>query len=181
MIKKISAWLFAALGWKMVGEIPPHIKKYVLVAAPHTSNWDYLYGRLFFFAKGIPVRMLIKKELFFFPLGFFLKALGGIPVDRSKKTNLTYDLARIFEQYEHLAILFTPEGTRKYSPNWKKGFYYTAEAAHVPIVLGYIDYEKKIGGFGPVFEPTGNVDADLKTIKMFYKDKKGKYPEQGVI
>lgn len=106
--------------------------------------------------------------------------MGGIPVDRSKKSNLTYDLARIFQQYEHLAILFTPEGTRKYSPNWKKGFYYTAEAAHVPIVLGFIDYEKKIGGFGPIFEPSGNVDADLEKIKVFYKNKKGKYPEQGV-
>ncbi len=181
MKQYIASRIFSLLGWRLLGEVPPHIRKYVLVAAPHTSNWDYFYGRLYFFAKGIPVKILIKKELFFFPLGIFLKALGSIPVDRSQKNNLTHYLAGIFEQYDKLAMLFTPEGTRKYSPNWKKGFYYTALEAKVPIVLGYIDYKEKIGGIGPIFEPSGDADADIEKIKDFYRTKTGKYPEQGVL
>jgi 1-acyl-sn-glycerol-3-phosphate acyltransferase len=179
-MKTISRWIFHGLGWKTEGEIPKDIKKYVLVAAPHTSNWDFFYGRIYFYMHGIPLKFLIKKELFFFPLGIILKALGGIPVNRKKNENLSKKLAEDFKNSEQMALLVTPEGTRSYNPRWKKGFYYIAQEAKVPIILGYIDYEKKIGGIGPVFEPTGDVNKDIETIKAFYKDKKGKYPEKGV-
>lgn len=183
-MKSIKKWLagkiFTALGWKTEGEIPPNLKKYVIIAAPHTSNWDFFYGRLYFYMKDIPMKFLIKKELFFFPLNILLKTLGGIPVDRQKSSNLTLQLAHEFKKHDELALLITPEGTRKYNPHWKKGFYFIAKEAGIPIVLGYIDYEKKIGGIGPVFYPSGNAEKDIEEIRAFYFDKKGKYPENGV-
>ena len=172
--------MFHALGWKAVGEIPKEIKKYVIIAAPHTSNWDFFYARLFFIMKDIPLRFFIKQEWYFFPFNYLFKTLGGIPVNRSQKENLTKEVAKYFDNHQELAILIPPEGTRKYNPNWKKGFYYVAQNAKVPIVLGYIDYEKKIGGFGPVFYPTGDLDKDMLEIKSFYKGIKGRFPENGV-
>ena len=179
-MKHISKFIFHSLGWRTEGKVPPELKKYLIVAAPHTSNWDFFYGRLYFFMNDIPLKYLIKKELFFFPLGVFLKSLGGIPIDRSKKENMTKKIATVFNDFDRLALLVTPEGTRSYSPKWKKGFYYIAKEANVPIVLGYIDYKRKIGGIGPVFEPTGDIDKDIETIKNFYKDKSGRFPENGV-
>lgn len=180
MIKKIASFIFHSLGWKAKGEIPSHIKKYVIIAAPHTSNWDFLYTRLFFIMKDIPLKFFIKKEWYIFPFNYIFNALGGIPVNRKKKENLTEEVARIFDKHEELGILIPPEGTRKYNPKWKKGFYFVAQNAGVPIILGYIDYENKIGGLGPVFHPTGDVEKDIKSIKDFYRGIKGKYPENGV-
>lgn len=179
-MKFISKFIYRILGWKTEGSIPKGLKKYVIVAAPHTSNWDFFYGRLYFYMHNIPLKYFIKKELFFFPLGLLLKAMGGIPVNRKKKGNFTRIYANEFKKHKHLALLVTPEGTRGYSPNWKKGFYFIAKQASVPIVLGYIDYERKVGGIGPVIIPSGNYEKDLKMIKDFYRDKKGRFPENGV-
>ena len=176
----MASFIFHSLGWSAVGEVPPEIKKYIILAAPHTSNWDFFYGRLFFLMKGIPLKFFIKKEWYVFPFNILFKFLGGIPVDRSKKDNLTDQIATIFNQYDELAIMITPEGTRSYNPNWKKGFYYIAQKTKVPIILGYIDYGKKIGGFGHVVKLTDDVEKDIENIKAFYKDKKGKFPENGV-
>lgn len=106
--------------------------------------------------------------------------MGGVPVDRKKNNNLTDIAASYFDNSESLYLLFTPEGTRSYSPNWKKGFYYIAQKAQVPIYIGYVDYEKKIGGFHSLFQPTGDVDADIKEIKKILSQYKGKYPEKGI-
>ncbi len=180
MVKRFSSFIFHSLGWKAEGDIPPEIKKYIIIAAPHTSNWDFFYGRLFFFMKGIPLKFFIKKEWYFFPFNYLFKALGGIPVNRSKNQNLTDQIAKAFDDYEELAILVPPEGTRSYNPNWKKGFYYISKKANVPIIVGYIDYENKIGGLGPVFNITEDVEKDVETLKKFYRNIKGKYPEKGV-
>ena len=180
VIKKLASFTFHAFGWKAVGELPSNIRKYILVGAPHTSNWDFFYGMLFFLMKGIPLKYFIKKEWYFFPFNYLFKALGGVPVDRSTNKNLTDQMAEIFEKYDELAILITPEGTRSYNPDWKKGFYFIAQKTGAPIILGYIDYEKKVGGFGPVLKTTGDVDKDSELMKNFYKDKKGKFPEKGV-
>ncbi|MCB9335971.1 MAG: 1-acyl-sn-glycerol-3-phosphate acyltransferase [Flavobacteriales bacterium] len=179
-MSKIAAFLYKLFGWKTVGEIPKDLHKYVIIAAPHTSNWDFFFGRLYFYMKDIPVKFFIKKDWYFPPFSYLFDKMGGIPVNRSKSSNLTDEIADSIKNYDRIAILVTPEGTRKYSPNWKKGFYFIAQKANVPIVLGYLDYEKKIGGIGPVFYPTGDVDKDIETIKSFYKDKKGKFPENGV-
>jgi len=180
VIKILSSFIFHSLGWKTKGEVPSHIKKYIILAAPHTSNWDFFYGRLFFLMKGIPLKFFIKREWYVFPLNYLFKALGGIPVNRSKKENLTDEIADVFNLYNELALLIPAEGTRSYNPNWKKGFYYISRKANVPIILGYIDYENKIGGIGPVFHTTADVEKDITSIKAFYRGIKGKFPEKGV-
>ena len=180
MIKSIATFIYRSLGWKAEGEIPSEIKKYIILAAPHTSNWDFFYGRIFFLMKGIPLKFFIKKEGCFFPFNYLFKALGGIPINRGTSENLTNQIAEVFNHYDELAIMIPPEATRSYNPNWKKGFYYISQKANVPIILGYIDYENKIGGFGPVFHITDNVEKDIETIKEFYRGINGKFPENGV-
>ena len=180
MIKKLASFTFHSLGWKTKGEIPSEVKKYIIVAAPHTSNWDFFYGMLFFLMKGIPLRFFIKKEWYIFPFNYLFKSLGGIPVNRGKNQNLTDQIADVFNHYDELALLIPVEGTRSYNPNWKKGFYYISQKANVPIILGYIDYENKIGGIGPVFQTTNDVEKDIESMKSFYKGIKGKFPEKGV-
>jgi 1-acyl-sn-glycerol-3-phosphate acyltransferase len=178
--KLLSKAIFAVTGWKQVGSIPPESKKCVLVAAPHTSNWDFIYARAAFYLMEIPVRFTIKKESMKTVFGPLLKAMGALPVDRSKNNSLVQQMVDIFNQSDQLAIMITPEGTRKYQPRWRKGFYYTALEAKVPILLGYLDYAKKEAGIGPVFIPTGDVEGDIEKIKDFYRTIIPKYPDQGV-
>ena len=178
-MKKLVRFIFRVFGWK-IDEKGPEVPKAVIVIGPHTSNWDFIIGRLSFILYGLKGRYLVKKELFFPPLGWFLKGIGAIPVDRKQRSNLTDEAAKLFEKNESLYIVFSPEGTRTYNPNWKKGFYYIALKANVPIYICYIDYEKKIGGFHSLFYPTGDVDADILHIKSVLKNFKGRFPEQGI-
>ena len=155
--------------------------KCVVCIAPHTSNWDFFYGLLFKKAVGLNARFFMKKEWFRFPLGGIMRAVGGIPVDRSKKTDLTEQMAQTFSTHDKFCIGVTPEGTRKANPNWKKGFYYIALKANVPIVLAYIDYAKKEIGYGMQLMPTGNIDTDMQSIKDFYKGVTGKIPKNFAV
>lgn len=185
-MKFLALLVFKISGWKISGFYPKEIKKCVMIAAPHTSNWDLLYARAAFFIMGVPLRYTIKKEIMKFPLGNILKALGAIPIDRTKKgkvskRNSVVDaMVDLFDEREELVIMITPEGTRKYAPKWKTGFYHVALGAKVPILLGFLDYKNKVAGIGPTFYPTGNLDEDIEKIKDFYRPIKGKYPEQGV-
>lgn len=172
-------FIFWLAGWK-IDETGPKVPKAVIVVGPHTSNWDFIIGRLSFILYGLKGRYLVKKELFFPPLGWFLKWIGAIPVDRKQKSNLTEDVAKLFDKTDSLYIVFSPEGTRDYNPNWKKGFYYIAQNAKVPIYICYMDYEKKIGGFHSILEPTGDVDKDIEYIKSIMRQYKGRFPEKGV-
>ncbi len=190
LIVSIFRWfalqVFRILGWKFVGNIPQDIRKAVLVVAPHTSNWDGFYGLLFCFVKKLPIKFAIKKEAMFFPLGPLLQRMGAIAIDRAgkqkspTKKSMIHFMASMLQQQASLMLIIAPEGTRSYVKRWKRGFYYIALQAHVPLVLGYMDYQKKHIGFGPVVYPTGNFDEDIQQIQAFYKDKMGKYPEQGV-
>lgn len=177
MITRAFVLLFRLTGWKIVGEIPKTIRKAVVIAAPHTSNWDFVYALAIFRILKINVRYLAKNELNFFPLNILLKNTGAIFVDRSKKFKLTDQVVEKFKEAEELFITFPAEGTRKRVDKWKSGFYFTALKAGVPILPGYLDFEKRTGGFGPVLYPTGNTEADLSTLRQFYSDKKGKCPE----
>jgi 1-acyl-sn-glycerol-3-phosphate acyltransferase len=179
-MRKIALKIVELFGWKIDKTIPLNVNKCVVIMGPHTSNWDYILGKSAFSHYGIESRFLIKKELFRFPLGWLLKRLGGIPVDRTKSNNLTQSAVEIFNSHENMYMVFSPEGTRKYSPNWKRGFYHIAVAAKVPIYLCYADYERKIAGFHSLFVPTGDLDADIRAIKKIYSQYKGKYPEQGI-
>jgi len=178
--KFLSKIILKLFGWHVAGSIPREVKKCIMIAAPHTSNWDLLFARCAFYIMGIDLRFTIKKESMVGPLGSLLNSMGALPVDRSKNNSLVEAMVDIFNQNEKMVIMITPEGTRKYQPRWRKGFYYAAVGAKVPIVLGYLDYPKKEAGVGPVVYPTGDVEADIERIKAFYRTKKGKYPEQGI-
>lgn len=178
MLKFLSLLFLKIIGWKITGEMPVGLKKCILIAAPHTSGWDFLIGRAGFYSLGIrKIKFLIKQEMFKFPLGFFIKSMGAIPVDRSRNTNAINAISKMFAENENFLLMITPEGTRKYTTNWKKGFYYIAETAGVPIVLTFVDYAKKEGGIGPTLYPSGNYEEDFKIITDFYKSKTARYPE----
>ena len=179
-MKYIARLIFWIIGWKIDPNPPENIKKCVIAVGPHTSNWDFIIGRLAFFQYGVQGKFLIKKELFFFPLGIFLRSLGGIPVDRKRNSNMTDFAVNLFQNSESLYLVFTPEGTRKYNPNWKKGFYYIALKANVPIYVCYVDFATKTGGFHSLFHPTGNVDQDILEIKNRLSQFKGRFPENGI-
>lgn len=179
-MRKFASFLFRLFGWKIDPNAPADLKKCVIVVGPHTSNWDFIIGRLAFVMYGLKPKVLIKKELFFFPLGYLMRALGGIPVDRKKNNNLTEQAVKLFETHESMFMVFAPEGTRSYTPNLKKGFYYIAQKAKVPIYICYMDYEKKIGGFHSLFHPTGDMEKDLEYIKSVFGQYKGRFPENGI-
>lgn len=170
---------FKLLGWKLVGNIPDDVKKCVITVAPHTSMADFILGRLAYCYLDRNVRYLIKKELFDIPvLKSILLRLGGMPVDRSGRNNIVNQAAALFGKYDDLNIIIAPEGTRKLVRNWKKGFYYIAIKANVPIVLGFLDFKKKELGFGPTFYPTGNFEEDWKQMEVFYRGINAKHPER---
>lgn len=146
--------------------------------APHTSNWDFILGWLGYNILGLKSKYLIKKEAFFFPLGILVRKLGGIPVDRGKSNNIILTISEMFLEKENLILTVTPEGTRSLNHTWKKGFYTIALHAKVPLVLGFLDYKKKLGGLGPMFEVTGDFEKDMKFIESFYHDKVARYPEK---
>jgi len=176
-MRKFSKWLLNLLGWKTIGEVPAKHKKLLIIEAPHTSNWDYLWGMLAITSIGIKVNVIIKKEMFFWPVGPLLRKLGGIPLDRSGNLSKVDSLASLFREQETLNLAITPEGTRALSTKWKRGYYYIAEKAGVPILLTAIDYKEKAGIFGSVLYPSGNYRDDFKKIETFYKGKIAKYPE----
>ena len=175
----ISKIFLKILGWKIKGAMPAGLTKAVVIAAPHTSNWDFVIGRAGFHVLGIKkINFLIKKEIFFFPVGPLIKSWGAIPVDRGKNNNTVSMVEKMYKENETLLLLITPEGTRKYIEHWKKGFYHVAMSAKVPVILSYVDYKNKEGGVGPVLYPTGNYEEDMKFIKDFYKTKTAKFPDQ---
>lgn len=167
------------LGWKLVGSIPDDVKKCVIAVAPHTSIDDFILGRIAYCSVGRPVKFLIKKEFFKNPLlRPILIKLGGIPVDRSRSNNVVNQVANLFNNCDELNIIITPEGTRKLVHNWKRGFYYIALKANVPIVLGFLDFKKKELGFGPLIYPTGVFEEDWKIMEKFYRGINAKHPDR---
>ena len=179
-MRSIVRFLFWVFGWKIDKYVPSGVHKCVIVMGPHTSNWDFVLGKMAFMSYGVHAQFLIKKELFFFPFGFILKKMGGIPVDRKKNSNITEKAKMLFQDSQNLFLVFTPEGTRSYNPHWKKGFYYIALESEVPIYIAYVDYEKKIGGFHSRFDTTGNVDDDINELKRILSKFKGKVPGNGI-
>jgi 1-acyl-sn-glycerol-3-phosphate acyltransferase len=178
MKKKFARFILRLFGWKVVVILPPDSTKMVVMMAPHTSNWDFLVGYLGYMSIGLDSKYLVKKEAFIFPFAKILRAVGAIPVDRKASTNIVIQVGEMFKKYDSLYITITPEGTRSLNLNWKRGFYYIASNAHVPIAFGFLDYKNKIGGIGGWLTPTGNYDADLKKIEAFYSGKVAKYPEK---
>lgn len=175
-MKKICQWTLKLIGWKITGltDLP---KKCVICVAPHTSNWDLLLGLIVYKSMGRKAHFLIKKDWFFFPMNLIFKLLGGIPVDRSRKTSLTEQMVEIYSKETDFQLAITPEATRKLNSEWKKGFYFIAMAARVPIVVTAIDYKKKEVDFKKVITPSGDADADIEIIKSYYKGVTARHPE----
>ena len=176
MFARFSYWLLTTLGWEIHGGFP-EIKKYVVIAAPHTSNWDFPLGILVIKALKIDARWLGKHTIFRWPFGWLFRALGGTPVNRGKNLDLIRQMKEQFETSDSLIIALAPEGTRSKTDHWKTGFYYIARAAGVPIALGYLDFGKKQVGVSKSFYPGDDIDADFKLIRDYYQDKQGKNPE----
>lgn len=171
-------WLKLA-GWRVEGELPDHVPKCVFIAAPHTSNWDLPYTLMCGFALQLRLYWMGKRSIFRFPFGALMRWLGGIAVDRSKSTNLVAASAAALKAAPgRVQLVIPPEGTRGATRHWKTGFYFIALAAEVPIVLAYMDYERKVAGLGPLFTPSGDVERDLAHIKAFYAPFKGRNPTQ---
>ncbi|HEY5500006.1 MAG TPA: 1-acyl-sn-glycerol-3-phosphate acyltransferase [Bacteroidales bacterium] len=177
ILRKLAQIALKLLGWKCEA-LTPDFDKCVLLVAPHTSNWDFLMGKLGYAAIGRNANFVIKNEWMKGPLGFIFKILGGIGVDRSKASRFTDVIAEIYQTRDKFSLAITPEGTRKINPKWKKGFYHIALKAQVPIVLVVLDYKKKYMALFDVFYPTGDEHADIKAIQQKYKGATGKYPEQ---
>lgn len=165
------------LGWKTI-TIPLDFSKFILIGAHHTSNWDFVIGYLVMSAIGLKLKWVGKHTLFRWPFGGFMRWLGGIPVNRTLSTNFVEQVVRYFHQHQKFVIAMAPEGTRRYTEYWRSGFYYIALQAQVPIVMGFLDYQKKLGGLGAWFLPSGNKEADLQIIRDFFKDVHPKYPEK---
>lgn len=178
MKKRFFSWLFyKVFGWKTEITIP-FPEKYIMALAPHTSNWDFILGEAFCLAEGVRIGFLMKKEWFFWPLGPIFRALGGIPVERKKNTSMTDAIAESAKKAKEFRLCITPEGTRKAVEEWKKGFYYIAYKANIPILLISADYEKKHIRCTKMVCPTGDYDTEIKEIKAYYKGVKGKYPDK---
>jgi len=176
MKKTLSKAILKMLGWKLGSTEGAELPKCVICVAPHTSNWDFPIGKLFYTSIGCTASFLIKKEWFFFPFSLLFKALGGVPIDRTKRTSVTEQMVEEFNKRPVFQLAITPEGTRKRVDEWKKGFYFIALEAKVPILLAYIDYAEKIVGIKTVFYPTGDVDKDMKEIRSYYKGVQGRNP-----
>ena len=177
----ISTFILKILGWQVTNELPAE-KKYVLIVAPHTSNWDFLLGLLVKFSLKVKLNYLGKGALFKSPFGWFFRALGGIPVYRKQKLNMVDQMVAEFNQREHMILAMSPEGTRSYLDYWKSGFYHIAHKAGVPIAMGTLDFGNKLVKLGNAFMPSGNIQEDMKIIRKFFENIKGKKPEnQGPI
>lgn len=175
-------FLFKLAGWKVTHQLPKDILKCVIIAAPHTSNWDFIYAMGALKEMDINTRFTIKKEWFRFPFKGLMDKLGALPIDRTKNADGsrkgTVDaMIDLFNERKELLLLITPEGTRSPVSKWKTGFYHVALKAKVPIALGFIDYSKKECGIDKLIYPTGDYHADMKLIMDFYKNKIGKNPK----
>lgn len=181
MIKKLCRWILYKRGeWKTdVSVSLPD--KCIICLAPHTSNWDLIMGQLYMRAEGLHIGFLMKKEWFFWPLGYFWKSIGGIPVWRSCHTSLTDNLAQECRQRKYFRLCITPEGTRSYNPDWKKGFYFIALKAQIPILLYGLDYKLRLIQCTESFIPGGDVESDMRKIKVYFKKFQGLHPENFTI
>lgn len=182
MIRLLCAWIFKLTGWKASSDVPPEIKKCIIVGAPHTSNWDFWYCMATFKMYRLRIRFTIKKEWMRFPFSLLMRPLGGIGIDRSprgpknERPSFVEAMTDLFNNNENLIIVVTPEGSRSKNDQWKTGFYHIAKAANVPICLGYVDYAKKITGVCKPFYPS-DYEKDMQMIMDFYKTVTPKFPE----
>jgi 1-acyl-sn-glycerol-3-phosphate acyltransferase len=184
MGKLIARLIFFISGWKLDDHLKADFRRCVMIAAPHTSNWDIIYARAAFELMNIPVRFTVKQEWLRFPIKGFMIAMGAIGIDRTPKKpgdprpSMTEAMIELFAQNKELVVMVTPEGTRSLRTKWKTGFYHVATGAKVPVALGYLDYKNKIAGVGKIVYPSGDMQKDMQEIMDFYRNIKGRFPEK---
>ena len=179
LITMIYKLVMKILGWEIDKDLPVEFKRCVLIAAPHTSNWDFIYTMLAFKILKVPYKFTIKKEWFRFPFNLIMKPLGGVSIDtNSKKNQYVKMMSSFFKLNNEFIMTITPEGSRSKVKEWRSGFYQLAKKANVPICLGYVDYKNKIAGVGGVIFPSNNTNEDMKKIMDFYKTKTAKFPDK---
>ncbi len=181
LISKIVFWVF---GWQFKDHVGGGFERCVMIAAPHTSNWDLVFARAAFYLMNIPVRYTVKKEWMRFPFNLIFGPLGAIAIDRSPKKegeerrSMTDAMIDLFNGKKELVVMVTPEGTRSIRTKWKTGFYHVAVGAKVPVALGYLDYKNKVAGVGKLVYPSGDMQKDMKEIMDFYRNIPAKFPEK---
>lgn len=177
LLRLLSLFLMKITGWNKIGSLPD-VPRYVIIVAPHTSNWDLFYGIIVAFSLRLDARFMAKKELFRRPFGPVMRWLGGVSIDRSSHVHTVDQMIDIFKKSPGLALAIAPEGTRSRVKYWKSGFYHIAMGAGVPLQLGYLDYASKTGGAGPLIMPTGDIEDDMRKIRAFYNGVSGRYSDK---
>jgi len=181
IIRTPMRWLallfFWGTGWKTAGR-KPEVDRYVVIAAPHTSNWDFINTLALAFIFRLNPKIMMKDAWFRGPLGPLFRWLGALPIDRTRSQNVVAQSVAAFKEAPRMVLVVPPSGTRRRVESWKSGFYHIARGAGVPIALGFLDYDRKVGGFGPLFQPTGDIERDMAVIRDFYRPIAGKYPAQ---
>ena len=172
-VAPVCRWIFTHCGWRVVGELPD-VPKLVAIAAPHSTNWDVVWGLLFKVGLRLDINFIGKREAFFWPLGPLLRNFGGIAIDRSSASGVVEEMRRQFEQRERFWLAIAPEGTRKHVTKWKSGFWRIAREAGVPIMPAYFHYPEKTIGLGPLIHPSDDLDFDMARIREFYRPWQGK-------
>jgi len=177
LLRVLSKIILKIIRWQVIGSLPEDQKKYVLIVAPHTSNWDFILFVLAVSVLRLKPSVLIKSTLFIGPLGWFLRYCGAIPVNRAQASSLVTYIASIYEERDEFVLIITPEGTRSPNPNWKRGFHHVATTAEVPILVVYVDSAIRTIGIEGLMEPTDDADADLRELKTFFDAKRGLKPQ----
>ena len=176
MLARLSYWILKRLGWTFIVDLP-EVNKFVAIAAPHTSNWDFPLGVLAAKAINLKVNWLGKHSMFRWPYAWFFRLIGGTPIDRRGGKNHKQQLTDLFNRSDHLVLALAPEGTRSKTDHWKTGFHSIALAANVPVLMAYLDYGNKQVGIGGMFYASDDIETDFCLIREFYKDRRGKNPE----
>lgn len=173
----LSILVLGLFGWRAVGKVPKDIRKYVIIAAPHTSYWDFPMFLLVVFALRLNLNVFIKHTLFIGPIGWFLSYCGGVPIDRRAAGARVRQTVQEFENNDDMVLLITPEGTRSAQTNWKTGFYHIASEANVPVAVAFVDTAARRSGIDHFITPSGDIDKQMAEIKAFYDTKRGVKPQ----
>lgn len=176
MLRAVSRMLLALLRYKPSGALPED-SKFVIIGVPHTSNWDFIYFLLLAMHFKVKPAWMGKDALFRWPFGRLFRWMGGIPIDRTRSSQVVEQAVELFNRSKEMILVIAPEGTRKYTDHWKSGFYWIANKANVPICMGFLDHGQRRGGLGPLFHTTGDIQKDIEAFREFYRDITPRYPE----
>ena len=177
ILQALSILVLGLFGWRAVGKVPKDIRKYVIIAAPHTSYWDFPMFLLVVLALRLNLNVFIKHTLFIGPIGWFLSYCGGVPIDRRAAGARVRQTVQEYENNDDMVLLITPEGTRSAQADWKTGFYHIASEAKVPVAVAFVDTAERRAGIDHFITPSGDIDKQMAEIKAFYDTKRGMRPE----